>query len=882
MNNTTRFKKLLTTLSLFFSAALYAQNISGVINTYTNVTGIAGTVVTVGSAAGFSVGDRVLLIQMKGATINTTNTATFGQITAYNDAGNYEYATIAAIAGNQVTLTTPLCNTFTIAGAVQMIRVPVYNNPVITGTLTCQAWNGTTGGVLVFDVTGTLTFNANIDVRGMGFRGGQVATVPGGFVCSNPNYAVAYNNQGQKGEGIAVTPVGLDAARAPLANGGGGSSPGNSGSGGGGNYGIGGRGGNEFHGQCATSTVWGLGGYSLTYMGSKVFLGGGGGGGFRDNGLTCAAGANGGGIVLINASTIAGNNYNIYASGANVTVVTDSEGAGAGGGGGAVYLWFTALSSNLNVNVNGGNGGNINNTLWSSDVHGPGGGGGGGYVWLSVASMPGNLTVTSSGGAAGIVQHAGAYQNTTYGAVAGGPGTTLFDLPVITPPVPGPDLGNDTTVCPGVTLLLDAGTGYASYLWNDASANQTLVTTGPGIYWVEVPVGCGGTFRDSIVISNYNPMVNLGADQSFCAGDSANFNAGAGFTAYLWNTGATSSSIWVQTAGQYYVDVTDANGCPASDTVYVQNVYTIIPPSLGNDTSVCPGQTVMLDASPYNSYLWSTGAVSQTITVNTNGNYWVQVTDVNSCTASDTIQITIYPQPTVSLGPDQVLCPGESALLDPGSFTVYQWQDGTFAATYTATLQGVYYVTVQDANGCIASDTVNVIASADFPVFSLGGDIELCPGNQVSISPVGPNVPVTYLWNDDSNNAYYVTSDTGLVALTVTDVNGCTYSDTMHVDLFCPSDVFIPNAFTPNNDDVNDTWFPVGKNLNTLLAHIEVRVYNRWGHEIFMSTTSDKPWNGRYDNFGDLCQMGVYVYQVYYVSEEGFEYNWMGHINLIR
>src|ERR1700757_738879 len=136
-------------------------NISGIINSYASVTSVAAQSVNVSSAAGFTVNDRVLLIQMKGATINTTNTSVFGTITSYNDAGNYEFATIASIAGATISFVNPLIKTYTATGFVQLVKVPTYNNVVVNGLLSCTPWNGTTGGILAFEAAGTITLNAN-------------------------------------------------------------------------------------------------------------------------------------------------------------------------------------------------------------------------------------------------------------------------------------------------------------------------------------------------------------------------------------------------------------------------------------------------------------------------------------------------------------------------------------------------------------------------------------------------------------------------------------------------------------------------------------------------------------------------------------------------
>src|SRR5882672_2916845 len=119
----------LSILCLFFYFAKAQVSVSGIINIYTHVDsiGLCDNSVYVQSAAGFSIGDRVLLIQMKGADINLTNTASFGNISAYNNAGNYEFGTIAAITGSAIQLQNMISRSYTISGLVQLIKVPVYS-----------------------------------------------------------------------------------------------------------------------------------------------------------------------------------------------------------------------------------------------------------------------------------------------------------------------------------------------------------------------------------------------------------------------------------------------------------------------------------------------------------------------------------------------------------------------------------------------------------------------------------------------------------------------------------------------------------------------------------------------------------------------------------
>jgi len=917
--------RFLAIISIYFFLAgnIFSQNISGTINTYTNVTGIAANVVTVGSAAGLSAGDKVLLIQMKGATITTGNVPAFGTITGYGNAGNYEYLTVASVAGNSVTMTTNPCQTYTITSAVQLVRVPVYTNPTVIAPLTCTDWNGTIGGIIAFEATGTLTLNANIVTSGNGFRGGAIAT--GGFSCGDGNYANA--TTGKKGEGIAAAPVGQDANRAPLANGGGGSNTGNPGGGGGANFGAGGRGGNEFFG-CGATTSFGLGGNALTMLSTKAFFGGGGGGGFRDNGLTCTNGSDGGGLVFIKANQITGNGFSILANGIDQTVNTDSEGAGGGGAGGGVYLWCPTYTSTLNINVKGGNGGFINNTIWNGSCHGPGGGGGGGYVWFSTAVTPGGVAINAVGGTPGLVLNSGPCMGTPNNAAPGTAGSTLFNLPTPTPPLPMANLGNDTTICVGQNITLQTDTTYANYLWSNGATTPTINVTTTGTYWVEVPIGCGTLDRDTIIVTVGSATVNLGPDQSFCADDSALFNAGAGFVNYNWNTGATTSSIYTNTTGSYIVTVTDAVGCTATDTVDVLNVSPIPVITLGADVIQCGGNVALSPGAGFTNYLWQNGSTANNQTATTTGTYWVQVTDANTCTNSDTVNVTIHPVPTPNLGIDISFCFGANATLNPGTFASYIWSNGATTQTINVTTIGTYIVEVTNAQGCTNTDTLTVQNVFALPNPNLGLDQTFCNGQSATLSP---GVFNNYQWQNGTNNSTFIATTSGSYFVEVTDVNGCINSDTVSITVnplpifslgndvdICPGDNVVlqpatgptvpvtflwndnstnsslviynigsyyltvtdnntcsytdtievtincpPTIYVPNAFTPNmDEKNPVFKAYGTNIRNFNMEIFDRWGNSVHTVNDINDGWNG--DINGVNAPMGQYVYRITY------------------
>jgi gliding motility-associated-like protein len=224
------------------------------------------------------------------------------------------------------------------------------------------------------------------------------------------------------------------------------------------------------------------------------------------------------------------------------------------------------------------------------------------------------------------------------------------------------------------------------------------------------------------------------------------------------------------------------------DDVYVGEVAPLV--DLGNDTSLCAGETLLLDATSEGavSYTWLDFFNEPTFLVEEAGTYWVDVT-YGQCTFRDSI--TVSYEPAISLGPDTLLCEGESLLLDAGHPNgAYLWNDGSTASTLEITEPGTYYVSIPSEN-CLISDTIEV-AYTD------------CPG-------------------------------------------------------------FIPNVFTPGNDEQNETFY---------IANIEnrqwqLRIFNRWGKEVYFSPNYQNDWNGA------GLSSGVYLYHLYSPSLQKAYKGWV-------
>lgn len=342
-------------------------------------------------------------------------------------------------------------------------------------------------------------------------------------------------------------------------------------------------------------------------------------------------------------------------------------------------------------------------------------------------------------------------------------------------PMPAVDLGLDQTVCPGTDVTLDATLPGATYLWQDGSTGATFTSDQPGNYSVQV-TAAGCTSNDTVTIDHFNlQTVDLGPDVTICQGDAATLSLSLPGASYDWSTGATSTSINASIAGIYWVDAT-LNGCTVRDSLTLQ-VTPLPVVDLGADPTVCPGGLATLDATQAGAtYLWSTGASTPTIDEGP-GNYSVTVT-VNGCAESDAVVVNAFPAPQVDLGNDTTLCPGEQLVIDadqPGA--TYLWQDGSTAPNITVTSAGNYNLQLTDANGCVATDDIDV-AYAGASSIELGNDTTLCDGTQLTLDATLPGA--TYLWSTGEDTPSINIGSPGSYSVTVTQ-GACSVSDAVDV-----------------------------------------------------------------------------------------------------
>ncbi len=360
---------------------------------------------------------------------------------------------------------------------------------------------------------------------------------------------------------------------------------------------------------------------------------------------------------------------------------------------------------------------------------------------------------------------------------------------------PAVNIGPDTSFCSGTPYVLRSSVFYGggvSYLWNTGATTPAITPTTTGTYWLAVTqTGCTSTDTVHITV-NPSPVVNLGADPGSCSGGSVTIGrpSAAGDT-YIWNTGVTTDSIVLTSAGTYVLTVTNG-GCTSADSV----VFTINPlptVDLGPDTFSCLGApfTIVPSVSAGTlSYLWNDGTTATTLTATTTGYYWLTVS-LNGCKASDTIHVTIATDTFHLYNGDTAICKGKfvQAILTANPSATFQWLPTAGIAVsnvasplITPDTSAMYYVKIY-LTGCPTLTDSFLIDVQPNPAVYLGGNQFICEFDTLHLhASVLPNwythysytwVPGAYLDYSNRADAVFTAGNTQKYIVTVTTPIGC-------------------------------------------------------------------------------------------------------------
>ncbi len=535
-----------------------------------------------------------------------------------------------------------------------------------------------------------------------------------------------------------------------------------------------------------------------------------------------------------------------------------------------------------------------------------------------------NTTLSANSGFVSYLWSDGSNTQTLTTGVAGSYIVTVTDAngctnttsaTVIVNPLPSPLISGPNSICDGDSSILDAG-NYSSYLWSTGSTMPSISISSAGIYTVTVTDtnGCIGTSPNFTLTVNPLPTAIISHDTSICKGQSAaillNFTGSSPFN-FVYSNGSQAFSgsstnnlisltLSPESTSTYtLVSITDANCAGSVSGSALISVKPVPSPAISGNNIICNGDTSMFTVGPFNSYLWSNGATTQQISVSAAANYVVTVTASNGCTASASLALIVNPTPIAAFTNDTSLTCDRPfinffnySIYPPGSHFLWEFGDGAqsnqISPSHVYNDPGSYQVTLKitTSNGCIGRvQQLVVIDFFPFPVADFVTDKKEVSITNSTISMIDQSQhAVAWLWDfgdgmgSEERNPSHSFADYGkfIIKQTVANIAGCrdSYEEEVFVTPF-----FVPNAFTPNNDGMNDYFFSIPYEMN--LNAYKMSIWNRWGQKVFETDNPNSQWNGNFQT-DNPAPDGVYIYQIKFRNQSNKDFTFEGRVSLIR
>ena len=347
-----------------------------------------------------------------------------------------------------------------------------------------------------------------------------------------------------------------------------------------------------------------------------------------------------------------------------------------------------------------------------------------------------------------------------------------------------------------ITASVWGGSQPYTFLWNDGQTTQTAMNLIPGVYSVTVTDSLGCTAIGNVVLDGGNPIdvTVQGISTVSCFGDTdgallvnAFGGSGVGYT-YLWANGDMGAFVDSLASGFHTLTITDnGTGCTHVDSVFVNsplalNVFLNPTPTCGGVSEGVVEAVPSGGTLPY-TFLWDTGATTQTITGLPVGNYSVTVTDINGCSIVNSVQVTEIPNAfSGTINTTSITCTngndGTAMAIPSGGLAPYSyaWSTTSTDSLIFGLTAGSYTVTITDANGCNIIQAASVLVPspvvANETVVNSGGCTGGVPGS-ISVAPVGGTAPYTYLWSDGSTGSSITGLTAGTYTVDIIDANNC-------------------------------------------------------------------------------------------------------------
>ncbi len=476
--------------------------------------------------------------------------------------------------------------------------------------------------------------------------------------------------------------------------------------------------------------------------------------------------------------------------------------------------------------------------------------------------------------------------------------TVMFPVP----PAPVITAGGPITFCYGNNVVLTSSVALG-YLWSNAFTTQSITVSSAGTYNLSIfdANGCPSPLSSDVIVTvntlPQSPTISAVGPTTFCIGQSVTLQSSQP-SGNLWSTGSTADNINVSTSGNYSVSFIDANNCASLSSNPVMVTAMALAPtptiSTSGSTTFCENDSLVITCSPAQTFLWSTGETTPSITVSAAGTYTVSVTDVcNPLDPFANIVINVNPNPVANfLAPVLVDCLPSSIEFVNTSIdieaSIWNFGDGGVSnetnPAYMYQFPGLYNVslTVLDSNGCTHTKTRNEYIQIFPPAeirYTISPQVtnllnsnivfqnntENCASQEWDLGIYGSSTSNTYSYTFEDVGTYYV-------GLSVATEDGCIEQITDSVVIEDNYVIYFPTSFTPNGDGLNDLFMPLGGGIE----EFKLEIYNRWGNVIFTTVNKSQAWDG-YGHGQDN-----YIWKVYLKDNKGVDREMIGSVTLLR
>lgn len=413
-------------------------------------------------------------------------------------------------------------------------------------------------------------------------------------------------------------------------------------------------------------------------------------------------------------------------------------------------------------------------------------------------------------------------------------------------------IGPDISQCEGANVLIEASGTYENIVWSDDSDANTLNVVASGTYWADAFIGDCEASDTVEVFFNAAPVFNGETNAELCEGEEFIFELGAADYDIVWFDGADDEERTFDETGTYPFELLDGE-CSGEFQVEV-NVTATPEFELGPDISACEGtpQVLLADAAEA-TITWSDGSTGTNISVTDGGTYWA-VADNNGCTFSDTLTVTFSARPTLNLTGIESLCPDEEGMLAAESNSPLIWSTGETEAEIVVNRPGLYTVIAINGEECSTQKTI-FVSGLELPMIDPLEDLVICQEEGFVLALTESSDNANLIWSNGSTGSSARINSAGDFFVELENECGKATMNFTVVEDECFDLFFLPNAFTPDGDGLNDLFKPQVSDYESY----ELQIFNRSGEIVFETKDPNEGWNGSFNNSEFYCPAGTYA-----------------------